>query len=96
MIEEINSQCNTNFSLVEDAFIRRERIKVLNNLNLYSFDAKVTFLEYVGQSTVYTVEYFGHEVKYVVTNTTDKQLAIGDVVNLNIDPEDIMQFGAEI
>ena len=96
MISKINEKCGANLNPDLEAFIRIERLQGNPSSDYFSFDAKVTDLEYVGQSTVYTIECFDQELKHVEKNLTDIQYDVDDIINLNINPKDIMQFGEEM
>lgn len=95
ILKDINRNCNVDFNTETEAFIRIERLQSVSDKKLFTFNATITNVEYVGQLTTYTLECYNQELKYIDKNTTNKQLNVNDKITLQIDPEDIMQFEVE-
>lgn len=93
LIEKINEQTTgRRFKTDREAFVRIERIFGEVKQNYASIKGKVLDKEYNGLYTKYTYEVEGQKLKNIEKNDGLISHELNDMVDLFINPDDIMQF----
>ncbi len=92
LIQVINQESGSEFSVEKDAFVRIERILTSEKEGYVPVDATVNDYEYTGVINKYSLSVLGQEIKCLNKNDGSRIYQEGESLRLYINPQDIMQF----
>jgi len=93
--QEINNQTGSNLDPTKNSYIRTERISLSNGESKAGsavFNTTITDIEFYGLYVKYSLKTGQASINCVDMESSKKPVNIGDIMQISIDPSDIMQY----
>ncbi len=93
--QEINNQTGSNLDPTKNSYIRTERISLSNGESKAGsavFDTTITDIEFYGLYVKYSLKTGQASINCVDMESSKKPVNIRDIMQISIDPSDIMQY----
>lgn len=92
IISEINRQTGKTFDVNKSAYVRLERISLIEKTSCAKFNGIVDDYDYNGIMIKYHVKVLGCEIRVIHVNDGQAFYEPGKILDLYIEPDDIMQY----